>query len=93
MYLEVDTSTSKRSILFFFTLYSIWTLLEHLNIKSLHMHIQYLHVYTEDVPAPVVQSVESPLRGHGFDPVRDIPKSLKMVLAAPRLAPRLTGKS
>ena len=35
------------------------------------MHIQYIHVYTGDVPAPVAQSVESPLRepwGHGFDP-------------------------
>ena len=63
-YLEVDTCrcTSIRSVLFFFTLCSIWTLLEHLNIKSLHMRIQYLHVYTGDVPAPVAQSVESPLR-------------------------------
>ena len=66
MYLEVDTytcrCTSKRSILFFFTLCSIWTLLEYLNIKSLHMHIQYRHVYAGDVPVPVAQSVESPLR-------------------------------
>ena len=37
-----DTCTSKRSILFYFTLCSIWTLLEHLNIKSLPMYVQYL---------------------------------------------------
>ena len=48
--------------LFFVTLCSIWTLLEQRNIKSLHMHIEYLHVYTGDVPAPVAQSVESPFR-------------------------------
>ena len=32
----------------------------------------------EDVPAPIAQLVECPLRGtggHGFDPGRDIPKS------------------
>ena len=39
---DTCTCTSKMSILFFFTLCSIWTLLEHLNIKSLHMHVQYL---------------------------------------------------
>ena len=45
-------------------------------------------------PAPIAQLVECPLRGtggHGFDPDRDRPKSLKMVLAAPRLALRFTG--
>ena len=65
------TRISKRSIVFFSTLCSIWTLLEHLNIKSLHMHVQFLHVHTKGVPAPVAQSVECPLRetwGHGFDP-------------------------
>ena len=82
MYLEVDTyrCSSKRSILFFFTLYSTLTLLEYLNIKSFHMHIQYLHVYTGDIPAPVAQSVESPLRNleiTGSIPGRDIPKFLK----------------
>ena len=39
---DTCTCNSKRSILFFFTLCSTWTLLEHLNIKSLHMHVQYL---------------------------------------------------
>ena len=38
---------------FCFTLCNIRTLLEHLNIKSLHMYVQYLHVHTRDVPAPV----------------------------------------
>ena len=41
---DTCTCTSKRSILFFFTLCSIWTLLEHLNIKCLQMHVHYLHV-------------------------------------------------
>ena len=62
----------------------------------MHMHVQYLHVHTRDVPALVAQSVECPLRKPdvtGSIPGRDIPKSLKMVLAAPRLALRLTGKS
>ena len=39
-----------------------WTFLENLHIKSLHMHVQYLQVQTRDVPAPVAQSVECPLR-------------------------------
>ena len=43
---------AKRSI-FCFTLCNIWTLLEHLNIKSLLMHVQYLHVHTRGLPAPV----------------------------------------
>ena len=62
----------------------------------MHMHVQYLHVHTRGVPARVAQSVECPLRKPnvtGSIPGRDIPKSLKMVLAAPRLAIRLTGKS
>ena len=66
-----DTCTSKRSILFLSTLCSIWTFLENLRIKSLHMHVQYLQVQTRDVPAPVAQSVECPLRetwGHAFNP-------------------------
>ena len=50
---DICTCTLKRSILFCFTLCSIWTLLEHLNIKSLQMHIQYLHVHTRGVPALV----------------------------------------
>ena len=41
--------------------------------------------------APIAQLVECPLRGTGSIPGRDIPKSLKMVLAAPRLALKFTG--
>ena len=62
----------------------------------MHMHVQYLHVHTRCVPALVAQSIECPLRKSdvtGSIPCRDISKSLKMVLAAPRLALRLTGKS
>ena len=43
---------------------------------------------------PVAQLVECPLRGtggHGFDPGPRHTKVVKMVLAAPRLALRLTG--
>ena len=47
---------------FFFKLCSIWTLLEHLNINSSHMHVQYLNVHTRVVPAPVALSVECPLQ-------------------------------
>ena len=68
---DTCTCISKMSILFFFTLCSIWTLLEHLNIKSLHIHVKYLNMHTRGVPVPVAQSVECPLRktwGHGFDP-------------------------
>ena len=93
---DTCTCTSKRSILFFFTLCIIWTPLEHLNIKSLHMLVQYLHAHTRGVPVPVAQSVKCPLREtwrHGFDPGPRHTKSLKMVLAASRLALRLTGKS
>ena len=35
------------------------------------MHVQYLHVHTMGVPAPVALSVKCPLRetwGHEFDP-------------------------
>ena len=45
-------------------------------------------------PAPVAQLEERPLRERdvaGSSPGRDIPKSLKMGLAASRLALRLTG--
>ena len=45
-------------------------------------------------PAPIAQLVECPLRGtggHGFDAGPRHTKSLKMVLAAPRLALRFTG--
>ena len=62
----------------------------------MHMLVQYLHVHTRGVPALVAQSVECPLQKPdvtGSIPGRDIPKSLKMVLAAPRLAFRLTAKS
>ena len=62
----------------------------------MHMHVQYLHVQTRGVPALVAQSVECLLRKPdvtGSIPSLDIPKSLKMVLAAPRLVLRLTGKS
>ena len=52
----------KMSILFFFTFCGIWTLLEHLNIKSLHIHVKYLSMHTRGVPAPVAQSVECPFR-------------------------------
>ena len=68
---DTCTCTSKLSILFFFTLWSIWTLLEHLNIKSLHIHVKYLNMHTRGVRAPVAQLVECPLRetwGHGFTP-------------------------
>ena len=68
---DTCTCTSKMSILFFFTLCSIWTLLEHLYIKSSHMNMPYLHVHTRGVPALVVLLVECPLRetwGHGFNP-------------------------
>ena len=44
------------------------------------------------VPAPIAQLVVCPLRGmggHGFDPGPRL--TVKMVLAAPRLALRLTG--
>ena len=41
-------------------------------------------------PAPVAQSVECPLRGKGGSiPDRDMPESLKMVVAALRLAVEL----
>ena len=97
MYLErryMYTYFEKVSFVFLYIMQR-WTLLELLNIKSLHMHVQYLHVHTRSVPAPVAQSVECPLRetwGHGFDPgprhtIRL--KFLKMVQAAPRLALRL----
>ena len=46
---------------------------------------------TRGVPAPVAQSGFLEVKGSILG--RDIPKSLKMVLVAPRLAPRLTGKS
>ena len=62
----------------------------------MHMHVQYLHVHTGGVPVLVAQSVECSLRKPdvtGLISGRDIPKSLKMVLAAPRLAFRLMGKS
>ena len=47
-----------------------------------------------ELPAPIAQLVECPLRERevtGSIPGRDIPKSLKMVLAAPRLALRFMG--
>ena len=60
------------------------------------MHVQYLHVHTRGLPAPVAQSTGCPLRetwGHEFDPgPRHTKIFLKMVLAAPRLALRLTQK-
>ena len=43
----------------FLKLYNIWTFLEHLHIKSLHIHVQYLQLHTR---SPVAQSVECPLR-------------------------------
>ena len=46
----------------------------------------------QPTPAPVAQLEERPLREQGVagsSPGRDIPKSLKMVLAAPCLALRL----
>ena len=52
---------------------------------ALYFALLYLAIQ----PAPIAQLVECPLRGtggHGFDP-----KSLKMVLAAPRLSLRFTG--
>ena len=62
----------------------------------MHMYVQYLHVHTRGVSALVAQSVECPLRKPdvtGSIPGRNIPKSLKIELAARRLALRLTGKS
>ena len=62
----------------------------------MHMHVQYLHVHTRGVSALVAQLVECPLRKPdvtGSILGRDIPKSLKMEPAAPRLALKLTGKS
>ena len=59
----------------------------------MHMHVQYLHVHTRGVSAPIAQSVECPLRKPdvtGSIPGHDIPKSLKMELAAHRLSLRLT---
>ena len=50
--------------------------------------------YQKGIPAPVAQLVESLLRGmggHGFDSGLRHTKVVKMVLAAPRLALRLTG--
>ena len=46
------------------------------------------HGTTYTIPAPVAQYAECPRRGTGGHG-RDIPKSLKMVLAAPRLAVEL----
>ena len=46
-----------------------------------------------DLPAPIAQLVECPLRGtggHGFDPGPRHTIVVKIVLAAPRLALRLT---
>ena len=59
------------------------------------MHLQYLHVHTTGVPAPVAQSVECPLHetwGHGFDPGPRHTKVFKMVLAARRLALKTYGE-
>ena len=45
-------------------------------------------------PAPIAQLIEFPLRGtrgHGFDPGPRHTKVVKSLLAAPRLALRLTG--
>ena len=60
------------------------------------MRVQYLHAQTRDVPAPVSRSAcvrFGEFEITGSIPGRDIPKSLTMVLAAPRLAFRLTGES
>ena len=60
------------------------------------MHVQYRHLQTNGVPAPVAQSVECPLRetwGHGFDPWSRHTKVFKIVLAAPHLGLRLMWKS
>ena len=51
----------KVNIVFLYIMQHLDTF-EHLNIKSLHMHVQYLHLHTRGVPAPVAQSVECPLR-------------------------------
>ena len=73
-------------------------MLTTVSLKHRDMLYMYFKVnlppFTHLLPAPVVQLEECPLRERevaGSNPGRDIPKSLKMVLAAPRLALRLTG--
>ena len=59
--------------------------------KALEFRDKDWNCTDKDWPALVAQSVECPLRGtggHGFDPGSG---RTKMVLAAPRLALRLTG--
>ena len=56
----------------------------------------YIKIYFKiiNIPAPVAQMVECLLQGRevtGSIPGRDIPKSLKMVLATPRLDRVRTG--
>ena len=83
MYLERRYMHFEKVNIVFFILCRLWTLLEHLNIKSLHMYVQYRYLHTNGVPAPV----ECPLRetwGHGLDPGSRHTKVFKMVLAAPR---------
>ena len=50
--------------------------------------------FQAELPTPIAQLVECPLRGtggHGFDPGPRHTKVVKMALAAPRLALRFTG--
>ena len=76
-----------------------WVFADFVKVKKIAV-IYIKHTCTRTInlqfflPAPVAQVVECPLRGtggHGFDPGRDIPNSLKIVLVAHRLALRLTG--
>ena len=56
--------------------------------------MSYHKSYSMYLPVPVAESVECPLRGtgdHGFDTGPRHTKFVKMVLAALRLALRLTG--
>ena len=65
-------------------------------MKSIMLYMCYCvwPGHNKPTPAPVTQFAECPVREWevtGSIPGRDIPKSFKMVLAAPRLALRLTG--
>ena len=49
--------------LYIYIVYSLhYAAFGHLNIKSLHKHVQCRHVHTRSIPVPVAQSVECLLR-------------------------------
>ena len=72
---------------------------KYFRISGIYGHFKLVSKISKklfELPAPAAQVVECPLRrtgGHGFDPGRDIPKSLKMVLVAPRLNSDLRGRA